>query len=202
MFKQQLIDSNNKSIKMNIEIISGSPRKESLTRRVALHLRDNLKKCSTYNIGLIDLQEWNLPPIETVFSSIENTPDAYKPLTKRMFEANAFIFVSPEYNGSYSSAMKNLLDHFTKLHHKAIGIVTASPGGMGGIRAAQQMQLLSNALFGICSPYMLLVAGVDKKFDETGILIDEKFENNIHNFITEFLWLAESTYDKKLKIFC
>ena len=187
---------------MNIEIISGSHRKESITKRVALHLQDNLSKCTTHQIGLINLQDWNLPPVNNIFSSVENSPDEFKPLTKRMFEANAFILVSPEYNGSYSSAMKNLLDHFPKQHHKAFGIVTSSPGGMGGMRAAQQMQLLVNALFGIGSPYILLVPGVDKKFDATGKLLDEKFENTIHNFTSEFLWLAESINDKRQKDRC
>jgi NAD(P)H-dependent FMN reductase len=30
-----------------------------------------------------------------------------KPLAKRIFEADAFILATPEYNGSYSPAMKN-----------------------------------------------------------------------------------------------
>ncbi|MEI2757688.1 MAG: hypothetical protein V9F46_14685 [Chitinophagaceae bacterium] len=94
--------------------------------------------------------------------------------------------------------MKNLLDHFPKQYHKPFGIVTASPGAMGGMRAAQQMLLLRPALFGIASPYMLVVPGVDKKFSETGDLLDEKFEHTIHNFITEFLWLAEKTVSEKI----
>ena len=76
-------------------------------------------------------------------------------------------------------------------------IVTASPGAMGGMRAAQQMQLLVNALFGVASPYMLIVPAVDKKFDAEGILIDEKFENTIRNFVTEYLWLAETLVENK-----
>ena len=94
--------------------------------------------------------------------------------------------------------MKNLLDHFPKQHHKPFGIVTASPGPLGGIRASQQMQLLINALFGIASPYMLIVGGVDKKFDADGNLLEQNFENNIHNFIAEYLWLAESLVHAKL----
>lgn len=93
--------------------------------------------------------------------------------------------------------MKNLIDHFPKQHHKPFGIVTASPGPWGGIRAAQQMQLLIHALFGIASPYMLVVGLVDKKFDETGQLLDESFRNNVHNFIHEYLWLAEHLVNKK-----
>jgi NAD(P)H-dependent FMN reductase len=87
--------------------------------------------------------------------------------------------------------MKNMLDHFPKQHHKVFGIVTASPGAMGGMRASQQMLLLVPALFGIASPYMLIVPQVDKKFDEEGNLRDETFYKSVHNFISEFSWLAE-----------
>jgi NAD(P)H-dependent FMN reductase len=176
---------------MKIEIISGSPRLNSITRRVAVYLQNYLKQHTAHAIGLIDLREWKLPAIQSVFKSVENVPETFRPLGKRMFEAEAFILVSPEYNGSYSPAMKNLLDHFPKQHHKPFGIVTASNGAMGGIRASQQIQLLVNALFGIASPYMLIVPQVDKKFNENGELMDEKFENNIRNFIMEYLWLAE-----------
>lgn len=185
---------------MRIEIISGSPRTNSTTKRVALNIHDHLKHNSDHEIGLIDMQDWNLPPIQSVFTSVDKTPVEFKPLAERIFNADAFILVSPEYNGSYSPAMKNLLDHFPKQHHKPFGIVTASPGAMGGIRAAQQMQLLVAALFGIASPYMLIVPQVDKKFDITGSLTDPSFENTVHNFVTEYLWLAESIVVEQVTI--
>jgi NAD(P)H-dependent FMN reductase len=183
---------------MNIEILSGSPRTNSVTKRVALNLKKWLEQHSDHEIGLINLQDWKLPPVQSVFQSVEKTPEEFKPLSERMFNADAFILVSPEYNGSYSPAMKNLIDHFPKQHHKPFGIVTASPGAMGGIRASQQMQLLINALFGIASPYMLVVPQVDKKFASDGTLLDESFQNNIHNFVTEFLWLAENLNKEKI----
>jgi NAD(P)H-dependent FMN reductase len=176
---------------MQIEIISGSPRVNSLTRRVALYLQTYLKEKTKHSIGLIDMKDWNLPPVQAVFTSPEHTPDEFREVSSRIFGADAFILVSPEYNGSYSPAMKNLLDHFPKQHRKPFGIVTASPGATGGMRAAQQMLHLASALFGIPSPYMLIVPAVGKKFDEAGNLIDQSFYNNTHNFITEYLWLAE-----------
>jgi len=118
-------------------------------------------------------------------------------LTKRVFEADAYILVTPEYNGSYSPALKNLLDHFPKQHHKVFGLVTASPGAFGGVRATQQLLLLVPGLFGIASPYLLIVPGVDKKFDQDGKIIDEAFKHNVHNFITEFLWLSQSLVKEK-----
>jgi NAD(P)H-dependent FMN reductase len=185
---------------MKIEIISGSPRHNSATKRVALHLYNQFKEVTSHEIGLIDMHDWNLPPMQSVFTSIEHTPEEFRSLSKRVFEADAFILVSPEYNGSYSPAMKNLLDHFPKRHHKPFGIVTASPGPLGGIRAAQQMLLLVPALSGIASPYMLLVPAVDKKFNADGELTDESFRNSVHNFITEFLWLAERLVKEEVVI--
>jgi NAD(P)H-dependent FMN reductase len=185
---------------MKIEIISGSPRENSITRRVALHLKADIEKVSKHEVGIIDMKDWNLPPVQTVFLSIDRTPEEFRPLSKRIFEADAFILVTPEYNGSYSPAMKNLIDHYPKQHHKPFGIVTASPGGLGGLRASQQLLLLVPALFGIASPYLLLVPFVEKKFDLSGTLIDEAFANNVHNFRTEFLWLAESIVKEKVII--
>lgn len=179
---------------MNIEIISGSPRENSVTHRVALFLKKFLREHTTHTVDIIDVKEWDLPLLQNVFVSVDATPEEFKPLSKRMFNAHAFILVTPEYNGSYTPALKNVLDHFPKQSHKTFGIVTASPGIMGGIRATQQMQLLINALFGIASPHMLVVGMVDKKFDEEGNLVDENFSKTIDVFVREFLWLAESLH--------
>ena len=115
-----------------------------------------------------------------------------------MLNANAFILLTPEYNGSYSAALKNILDHFPKQHHKVFAIATASTGMLGGIRAALQLQELIYALFGIGSPYMLVTPQVDKKFDEEGNLLDPNFKKSIDIFINEFIWLAEKIIDEKV----
>ena len=175
---------------MQIEIITGSPRKESVTHRVALHLQAALREQTDHIVGIIDVREWNLPLLQNVFSSVDQTPEAYKPLAKRMFAANAFILVTPEYNGSYTPALQNLLDHFPKQARKAFGIVTASVGAMGGMRASQQTLLLVAGLFGIASPNMLIIPQVDKKFDANGQLVDLGFKTAIDNFMKELLWLA------------
>jgi NAD(P)H-dependent FMN reductase len=183
---------------MHVEIISGSPRQGSVTNRLALFLQTHLQNNTEHEVGVIDLREHVLPPIQAVFGSVEKAPDEYKALAERMFGADAFIIVTPEYNGSYSPAMQNLFDHFPKQHRKTFGIATASPGALGGIRAAMQTQQFIYALFGIGSPYMLITPGVDKKFDEHGILLDPAFQKNIDTFVSEFLWLAEKVVGEKM----
>ncbi len=177
--------------KMRIAILSGSPRHQSLTRRVALHLLKQIQENPEHRVDLIDLKDLDVEPVQTVWTSIEKVPESLRPAATIIFEADAYVLVSPEYNGSYSPALKNLIDHFPKRHHKTFGIVTASPGAMGGMRASQQLLQLVPALFGIASPYLLIVPGVDKKFGPEGELLDESFQNNVHNFISEFLWLSE-----------
>lgn len=176
---------------MKIEIISGSPRPESHTYKEALFIHNHFKANTQHEIGLIDVRENPLPLLEKVWSSAEAAPEQFSSLAQRMFAAQAFILVTPEYNGGYSPALKNLLDHFPKQVHKAFGIVTGSAGPMGGMRATQQLQLYINALFGIASPYMIVTPHVDKKFDAEGNLLDSSFQANVDTFTAEFLWLAE-----------
>src|SRR4051812_5265633 len=103
---------------MKIEIISGSARNTSVTSRVALHLKKIIKEKTDHDVNIIDVRNHFLPELQQVFTSVEAAPEEHRSLAKRMFEADGFILVSPEYNGSFSAAMKNLLDHFPKQQHK------------------------------------------------------------------------------------
>jgi chromate reductase, NAD(P)H dehydrogenase (quinone) len=183
---------------MKIEIISGSPRGNSITNRVALHLKKLIQERTDHEVDIIDVRENELPLLQAVFTSVESTPEPYKEVAEQMLNANAFILLTPEYNGSYSAPLKNLLDHFPKQHHKVFAIATASTGMLGGIRAAMQLQELVYALFGIGSPYMLVTPQVDKKFDEEGNLLDPGFKKSIDIFVNEFIWLAEKIVDEKV----
>ncbi len=177
---------------MKIAIISASPRANSVTHRVAVFLQNYFTLHTEHDVYMIDVRDYEMPHLQDVWTSVEKTPDQFKPLAEKMFGADAFVMVTPEYNGSYAPAMKLIFDQFPKQSRKTFGIVTASPGAMGGMRATQQMQLLVAALFGILSPYMLVVPGVDKKFDEEGNLTDVGFQKAIDTFAKEFIWLAES----------
>src|ERR1700741_2933936 len=100
MFKHrfEIILHSKPTYKMKIEIISGSPRSNSVTKRVAVHLLRTLKETTHHEVGLIDLKDWDLPALQAVFTSEENTPGEFRPLSRRIFEADAFILVTPEYN--------------------------------------------------------------------------------------------------------
>jgi NAD(P)H-dependent FMN reductase len=181
---------------MRIEIISGSPRAGSATYRLALHLEKRLAQLKEHEVGLIDVRDHVLPHVQQVIASPADAPEPFRELAERMFAAEAYIIVTPEYNGSYSPAMQNLFDHFPKQHRKVFGLATASPGALGGIRAAMQMQQFVYALFGVGSPYMLVTPFIEKKFDPEGNLLDPAFQKSVDTFVNEFIWLAARVTEK------
>lgn len=183
---------------MRIEILSGSPRSNSVTHRLALHLQRVLEQHTEHEVGLVDVREFPMGPLQRVYATPQDAPENHREVADRMFAAQAFILVTPEYNGSYTPELKNLLDHFPKQTRKPFGLATASPGALGGIRAAMQLQQLVPALFGIASPHLLITPQIEKKLDSAGNLLDETFEKSINHFVAEFLWLAEKLVEEKV----
>ena len=49
---------------MNIEIVSGSPRRDSVTHRVVLFLQKYLSENTTHTIKVIDVRDWNLDVLQ------------------------------------------------------------------------------------------------------------------------------------------
>jgi NAD(P)H-dependent FMN reductase len=183
---------------MKITIIAGSPRLESVTVRVAYFVNKFFKeKYAQHEFTLLELRHHQIPLVQKVWSKPDDVPAEFRDVANMVTTSDAFVLVSPEYNGSMSSALRNLFDHFPKQTKKTFGIVSASEGAMGGIRGAVGMQNQICGWFGIPCPNMLIVPGMDKKFDEQGNLLEEKFLNNIMTFANEFIWLAEAIHTKK-----
>lgn len=177
---------------MHITLIAGSARIPSISLRAALHLNHRLLHNPSVQPSLINLQDSQLPPVQHVWTDATKVPASYSHLYETLEQAEAIIVVSPEYNGGYSPAMKNFLDHFPKAvyQRKPWGIVTTSTGAMGGMRASQQLLLLGAGLFAIPCSRMLIVPHADKIFDATGALLDPSFQRQIDTFLEEYLWLA------------
>jgi NAD(P)H-dependent FMN reductase len=186
---------------MNLTIISASTRIGRQSHRVALGLAKHFSRFEDLSVTVADLAEYPLPLFEEVTVRHPEPTPAMQALGKVLHQSDAFLFVTPEYNGTYTPALKNMVDTYnkTEFSRKVIGIVTVTSGGLGGMRAAMQMQQLIPALFAIAAPHMLLVPHLAQKFDEEGNLIDEAFRKSLDNFTKEFLWLAQALYEKKAK---
>jgi NAD(P)H-dependent FMN reductase len=184
---------------MHITIISASTRINRQSHRVALALQKFIETQEIHSAEVLDLAEFNFPMMEEVLHRSEHPPEGLAMFAQKIRQSDAHIFVSPEYNGSYTAALKNAVDYLkeSEFSRKVIGIASVSTGSLGGIRAALALQQLVLGVSGIPIPQMLTVGNVSQRFDEAGNLIEPAFERNMNQFLQHFLWLAEAVSEKK-----
>lgn len=187
---------------MRIAIISSSTRPSNNTHRVSLAFDRKLGLVDDIAIDLLDLKQMDLPLFTEVETRHPDPPVNLTDASQRLQQADAILFVSPEYNGSYSPALKNLVDSLNnrEFFHKPIGVVSVTEGSMGGIRGAIQMQQLILALFGYPIPEMMLVPRVRTHIDEKGNVLDDEFDRKMDDYLTTFLPFAAAISDARIKV--
>ena len=185
---------------MNILIISGSVRTGRRSHDVAVELQKRFIGHGQMDTHVLDLAVYNLPVLEEKFLAGKEMPNGLAEIQQMLDRADAMIFLSPEYHGSYSGALKNALDYFWKeFMRKPIGVVAVASGRFGGINASTEMQQLVLSLGAFPMPYKLLIPTVQNAFDESGNVIDEFLSTNFDKFVQEYTWFAEAIADRKAK---
>ncbi|MBK8555325.1 MAG: NAD(P)H-dependent oxidoreductase [Lewinellaceae bacterium] len=184
---------------MHITIISGSTRLNRQSHSVALALQARINDSGIHSAEILDLAAYQFPIMEEVLHRHPNPPDGLDDFAEKIRRSDAHIFVSPEYNGSYTSALKNAVDYLkeSEFSKKVIGVAAVSAGGMGGMRAALAMQQLVLGVGAYALPQMLLVGQVGQRFDADGKLLDPLFDKNMQVFLSNFSFLAEAVTEKK-----
>jgi len=176
---------------MKITIISSSTRTGRISHRVALALEKQIKKVG-HEAEVIDLLTLELPQFAERLAYLEEKPESWQKTLDTLQASDGLIFLTPEYNGSFSSGLKNCIDVFAKagFKDKPIGVATGSTGSMGGIRAAYQLQQVILSLGAYPQPQMLTVGSMKKRFDETGELIDADYQGKFEGFVEKFITFA------------
>lgn len=183
---------------MKIVVISGSVRIGRETHRVAEYLTTKLKESKQGEIHLIDLMDYPLPIMEETFGNLQTLPQGITELQQLLHGADAMIWVSPEYHGTCTGALKNMLDYFwVEFYRKPIGVAAAATGRMGGINASTSMQQLALSVGGYAMPLKLIVPFVDVAFDANGFPVEADMEKGFVDFAAEFLWFSEAIVEKK-----
>ena len=96
---------------------------------------------------VIDLKDWSLPMDDEpgIPALGQYECEHTRAWSRKISEANAFVFVTPQYNWGYPAALKNALDHLYKeWAGKPAVIVTY--GGHGGKKCARQLRQVMKGL--------------------------------------------------------
>lgn len=184
---------------MNIVVISGSPRPQRTSHQVAVEIVNRLSKIENLSATLLDVKEANFPNLDYTYKKNPAANETMKFFSETIAASDGIIIVSPEYNGSFSGALKNTIDYFYgEFSKKVIGVISVSTGKMGGIRAVMDLQKLILALGAFPLPKYLTTPEVQNLFSN-GVLVDDKYAKQIDGFLEEFLWLTEAVKNQKEK---
>lgn len=131
---------------MKIHIIISSTRKGRVGEGVAQWAKQHIEGAGHEGI-LVDLRNHELPFINATPSMLNKKYDqeSVQAWSKIIDEAEAFVFVTPEYNHGYPGVLKNAVDWlWSEWAGKPAGIISYSSGFTAGARAAEQLKLVLN----------------------------------------------------------
>lgn len=171
----------------NIVVLVGSIRKESFTLKIA----NALAKLAP---DTLKLDVVSLHGISFFNQDLETTPPAdWLAFREKIQKSAGVLFVTPEYNRSIPGVLKNAIDVASRPYGKSsflgkpIGIVSNSPGPLGGVSAAKHLQ---NILPGISGPILgqpeIYLNGVGDAFDEKGHLAKEGLQKVLQQYIDAY----------------
>lgn len=128
---------------ITLKIISSSTRPGRKGPLVAGWIFTEAQKSGRFNAEVLDLGTINLPLMdESAHPKLKQYRQEHtKQWSASIGQADAFIFVTAEYNFSYPAPLKNALDYlFHEWAGKPAGVVSYSTGRFGGVRAAARLK--------------------------------------------------------------
>jgi chromate reductase len=171
----------------NIVVIAGSLRKDSFSLKVA----NALAKLAPASLKL---EVITLAGISFFNQDLEGAPPAdWLAFREKLQKSDGIIFVTPEYNRGIPGVLKNAIDVASRPYGKSsfngkpVGIISNSPGPLGGVNAAKNLQ---NILPGISGPIMqqpeTYLNAVGDAFDAEGNLVKESLKPVLQAYIDAF----------------
>lgn len=175
-------------MKLYIPIILGTAREGRSSENAANFVLGEIKKYPDVETELIDVHDYRLAATDNTGSSAE----AQK-LKEKIFRADGYIIVSPEYNHGYPGELKMMLDMlYTEYARKPVGICGVSMGGLGGARMVEQLRLVSIEFHMVPIREAVYFSGARQLFDENGAIKDESYSQRVKTFADELIWYAEA----------
>ena len=120
---------------------------------------------------LIDARAVDLPMLDRMYKEHPSgeAPPALEALAEKIRTADAFVFVTGEYNWGVQPGLKNLTDHFLEeWYWRPAAIVSYSAGRFAGARAGLAWHGILSEMGMVVVSSTIAVGGIGHAFDATG----------------------------------
>ncbi|XGB18553.1 NAD(P)H-dependent oxidoreductase [Comamonas thiooxydans] len=187
---------------MQILIFAGSTRQDSYNRKLA-KVAASIAEQQGAQPSLLELSDYDIPLYNADLEA-QGTPADVIRLKQAMHSHAAWIVCSPEYNGSYPALLKNAIDWASSpvkgdaqwsdgvlpFRNKVVGMASASPGGLGGLRAQSHLAALLLNLECWVAPRSHAVSHAAEAFDAQGHLLRAQNQQGMEVLVQQVLWAA------------
>ncbi|MEH3047048.1 NADPH-dependent FMN reductase [Sphingomonas adhaesiva] len=182
---------------MRILILYGSYRADRMGIRLARFLTDRFAALG-HEAALIDAKAIGLPMLDRMYKEHDKgaAPPAMEALAEQIRTADAFVFVTGEYNWGPQPGLKNLTDHFLEeWFWRPAAIASYSAGRLSGARAnsiwhailpEMRMPVISSSL--TVGPIAATLDAEAQPTGEAGAALERAFPR----FAKDLLWWAQA----------
>ncbi len=180
-----------------ILVLYGSYRSDRMGIRLADYIVAGLKARGA-DVELVDAKAVGLPMLDRMYKEYAkgSAPEALETLAAKIRAADAFVFVTGEYNWGMQPGLKNLTDHFLEeWFWRPAAIASYSAGRIAGARAGlawhgtlseMGMIVISSTL--TVGPIAQVLSADAKPIDEAGQLLDR----SLARFADDLAWWTEA----------
>ncbi len=173
--------------KMFIPIVLGTNRKGRASENVARWLFGKMSEREEIETKFFDVRDFDLPQDDYGTAIGKDFPE----WRDAIIRADGLVIIAPEYNHGYPGSLKSVLDLLLKEYiHKAVGLVGVSASPWGGTRVVEACVPMVREL-GLAVTFRdLNFPQVQNKFDESGKLLDEAYNQRAEDFLDELVWMC------------
>jgi chromate reductase len=182
-----------------IAVIVGSPRKASITRKMAQALMTMAPE--SFHMQIVDITQ--LPFYNQDLEDAGTPPSAWLDFREQIKGVDGLLFVTPEYNRGLPALLKNALDVGSRPLGKGVwsgkpgAVVTVSPGPLGGFGANHSLR---QSLVFLNVPCMqqpeAYIGGAAALFDADGKLTNDSTREFLGKYMSAFAAWVETHTNK------
>ncbi|MFN6515425.1 MAG: NADPH-dependent FMN reductase [Nostoc sp. CreGUA01] len=169
---------------------AGSTRIDSYNKKLVKIAAAGAKAAGA-EVTYLDLRDLPLPLYDEDLEAQEGMPANARTLKDLMISHQGFLIASPEYNSSLTAVLKNAIDWasrpypnesplaLTAFAGKVATIMSASPGGLGGLRGLVHLRSILGNIKVLVLPDQIAVSKAYEAFNDDGKLKDPKQQESI-----------------------
>lgn len=173
---------------LSLPVILGSVRRGRHSEQPARLLHERVLAAG-HRGELIDLRALDLPMYGQTEGG-DNHPSVLA-LRGSLEGADGVLWLTPEYNHGYTSAVKNAIDYLhDELRRKPVAVCGLSGGALGGARAVEQLKLVLIELHALPIRDSVYFTDARALFDADGSLLREEFIRRVDEILAELAWYA------------